>query len=33
VFWAELEDNATFYHGDPNDGKMQLGEYLDFSVS
>jgi len=22
-FWPELEDNATFYHGGKNDGKMQ----------
>lgn len=23
VFWPELEDNAAYYYGGPNDGKMQ----------
>jgi hypothetical protein len=23
IFWPELESNATFYHGGPNDGKIQ----------
>lgn len=23
IFWPELEDNATFFHGGANDGKMQ----------
>ncbi len=23
LFWPELESNATFYHGGPNDGKIQ----------
>ena len=23
VFWPEIENNATFFHGGPNDGRVQ----------